>query len=106
MNTIIKSTHEDHPTLSPLTSGKALKVFEVSGKTGMVMPQHHSTLEAVVTIKSGKANLIFKDSEFLLQTGTSFLIPAGKSHVLEILEDLQAVVVMLVDSELKFDVSN
>lgn len=100
------SVIEDHPTLSPLTSGRALKVFEVSGKIGMVMPQHHSTMEAVVTIKSGKANLIFEDSEFVLVTGTTFLIPAGKTHVLKILEDFQAVVVMLVDSEIKFDTLN
>lgn len=47
----------EKPKISLLISGEMYKVYEVTGRAGMVMPKHYSTKEAVIIIKEGSALL-------------------------------------------------
>jgi quercetin dioxygenase-like cupin family protein len=41
-------------------------------------------------------------SEHQLKPGTTFIIPAGKEHMLTIQKDFKAIAIMAVDSEINF----
>ncbi len=93
------------PDLLPLATGASLKIFELDGAAGMIMPVHYCTEEAVVSVKAGSSRLQFEDHAMILEKGESFLLPAGKTHSLTLLEDFQALVVMPVESDIKCKVS-
>lgn len=95
-----------HPDLLLVATGDTLKIFEVTGTIGMEMPVHYSTEEAVVTVKQGSSKLQFDDNAWILNVGDTFLIPAGKLHSLTLLEDFKALVVMPIESDIKFSSSN
>lgn len=102
MDVISKHSTSEHPTMSPLFVGTTFKVLEVAGLAGVSMPLHYSTGEAVISVKSGEALLEIDDYQHFLKSGDTFLIPAMKVHSLAILDDFKAMVVMPVDSEIKF----
>src|SRR5690606_21379237 len=97
-----KHSTTEHPTMSPLFVGTTFKVLEVTGLAGVSMPLHYSTGEAVISVKSGKALLEIDYYQHFLKSGDSFLIPARKVHSLAIVDDFKAVVVMPVNSEIKY----
>jgi quercetin dioxygenase-like cupin family protein len=90
------------PELTQLTSGSALKIFKVTGKLGMDMPEHNSTEEAVIIIQKGSASLLIESIEYRLKTGNPFIIPKGKLHSLHLNDDFEAMVIMPVSSQIEF----
>lgn len=90
------------PQMTILQSGESLKVLQVTGREGMSMPEHFSTMEAVIIIQKGSAILKMKGNEYLLLQNQSFIIPGGENHTLSIKEQFQATVIMGNDSEIKF----
>lgn len=90
------------PQMTILNSGKSFKVLQVTGSEGMSMPDHFSTKEAVLMIQIGSAMLKIKGQEHLLTKHQSFTIPAAEHHTLVLKENFQAIVIMEVDSEIKF----
>src|SRR5690606_38725849 len=92
----------DKPQLIPLDRGESLKTLQIKGLAGMVMHPHHSTKEAIIVVQQGKALLQMPKSEHVLNVGSTFTIPAGVEHKLDILEDFKAIAIMAIDSELNF----
>lgn len=90
------------PQLTKLVTGETFKILKVEGLAGMVMPPHHSTKEAALVVEQGEALLKMPDSEYPLQKGSVFIVPAGKEHTLTIKKDFRAVAVMAIDSEINF----
>lgn len=93
---------QNKPEMTLLASGKSIKTFKITATAGMEMPEHHSTKEAVVVVQKGKAILTMPDKKHVLETGSSFIIPAGVNHSLSIQEDFQALAIMALESEIKF----
>lgn len=93
---------KEKPTLKPLEQGIEFKSFEVTGKTGMEMPPHISTGEAVVVIRKGSAALEMDGKVHEYGQGAVFIIPANKVHSLSIKSDFNAVVLMSSVSNIKF----
>jgi quercetin dioxygenase-like cupin family protein len=91
------------PELSFLEMGDSIKTMQVKGLAGMIMPLHHSTKEAVIVVQEGQALLKMPKSEHQLKPGTTFIIPAGKEHMLTIQKDFKAIAIMAVDSEINFN---
>ncbi len=58
---------KNKPELTHLTLGDTFKVLLVKGLTGMKMPPHHSTQEAVIVVQKGEALLQLPDGEHLLK---------------------------------------
>jgi quercetin dioxygenase-like cupin family protein len=90
------------PQMTILRSGKSFKVLQVTGSEGMSMPDHFSTKEAVLMIQIGSATLKINGEEHLLTKHQSFIIPTAEHHTLILKEKFQAIVIMEVDSEIKF----
>jgi quercetin dioxygenase-like cupin family protein len=90
------------PELVKLSTGESLKVLQVTGQEGMLMPLHHSTGEAVVIVLEGSAVLKIDENEHLLQEGGAFIIPANQNHSLTLHAKFKALVVMPRDSNIEF----
>lgn len=93
---------QDKPQMIVLHSGVSVKVFEVKGNSGMTMPEHISTEEAVVIVQKGSAILKIFGKEHFLKKDDSYVIPAGEKHTLTLKEDFQSCVVMGIKSEIQF----
>lgn len=87
----------------PTGSGKLFKTFSITGKSGMKMPHHHATHEAVVVVLEGKAVLHINGEDISLNAGESRVIPAGVPHSLDVVEDFKATAVMAAKSEIIFN---
>ena len=72
------------------------------GLAGMVIPFQRSTKEAAIAVLEGLALLQLPDTDHFLRKGSTFIVPAGIQHSLNIIEDFKAIAVMTVDSEITF----
>ena len=93
---------KETPQIIIRQSGKSVKVLQVTGKEGMSIPEHFCTKEAVLVVQEGTAILTMNGKETALTRDQSFIIPGGKKHALNMKEEFQAVVIMDIDSEIKF----
>lgn len=90
------------PELVKLKTGLFFKVLQVTGRAGLEMPIHYSTQEAVVIVQEGSALLKIDNKEHLLQAGSSFIIPSGQHHSLQLKQDFKALVIMSEKSNIEF----
>ncbi len=90
------------PQLTLIDKGNSLKTLQVKALTGMKMPPHHTTKEAVIVVQKGEAILKMPNEDHTLKKGTVFIIPSGVNHSLEILKDFEATVIMAIDAEINF----
>jgi len=90
------------PELVSLKTGASFKVLKVTGQSGMQMPLHYSTKEAVLIVQEGSALLKIEEKEHLLQAGDSFIIPARQNHNLSLKSEFKALVIMSLDSNIEF----
>lgn len=93
---------QNKPEMKPLKTGIALKVLQINGKAGMVMPLHRTTKEAVVIVQEGSAVLSLPDREYTLKKGDNFIIPANVDHRLSLKTDFEAIGVMMLESTIEF----
>lgn len=91
------------PEMKPLKVGNAFKVLQITGKSGMKMPLHHTTQEAVVIVQEGSAVLSMPDKEYTLEKGDNFIIPANVDHSLSLKTDFEAIGVMMLNSTIEFE---
>lgn len=90
------------PELVTLATGASIKVLKVTGQSGLQMPLHYSTKEAVLIVQGGSALLNIDEKEHLLQAGDSFIIPARQNHNLSLKKNFKALVIMPLDSNIEF----
>lgn len=90
------------PELKHMVSGSTFKILQVEGTTGMKMPWHHSTQEAIIVVLKGETLLQMPDNDHHLKAGDTFIIPAKKEHTMSIKKDLKAIAIMDIESEIKF----
>jgi quercetin dioxygenase-like cupin family protein len=90
------------PQIKISSVGSTFKILQIKGVSGMTMPPHYSTKEAVILVEKGQALLKMAEGDHILTKGTSFIIPAGKEHSLIIQKDFKASAIMAVDSEINF----
>ncbi|HLN74545.1 MAG: cupin domain-containing protein [Methylococcaceae bacterium] len=90
------------PEMTPFKVGETVKVLQVTGEAGAKVPEHYSTMEAVIIVQEGDAQLEINDEKHLLHAGTVFIIPAGKNHTLTLKSRFKAMVIMSKVSEVKF----
>lgn len=75
-------------------SSGTTKVVKVDIPAGERMPTHYATSEAFIIVNKGKAELILSNSEEMLTEGSTAVIPEGRPHTLNILEDFEAHIVL------------
>lgn len=89
--------------MHPLAKGDSYKTLRVNAKSGMEMPAHHATSEAIIVVEKGKAILTMNGESHTLQVGSSIILPAKVDHSLKIEKDFQAVVVLDAQAEIEFN---
>lgn len=90
------------PEIEILHQGQSLKVLRVTGESGMHMPTHHSTKEAVLICQNGSAVLNMDGKDQNITEGESLVIPGGAVHSLSPNADFVAFVVMDIKSTIIF----
>ncbi|MCG2462532.1 cupin [Flavobacteriaceae bacterium F89] len=90
------------PQLKILDMGDSFQTLQMNGQAGMVIPFQRSTEEAAIAVLEGLALLQLPDTDHFLKKGSTFIVPAGIPHSLNIIEDFKAIAVMNVDSEIQF----
>ena len=78
------------------------KVVEVEFTAGHSMPRHVATSDAFLIVESGKALLIFEKETVELSGGSTQPIPAHEEHMLKIIDDFKAYIVMGNESKINF----
>ena len=91
------------PQLKPIQVGEQFKMLEVTAEAGAVMPRHYCTSDAVVVVLEGTATLVLAEGAIPLVPGTSFLIPVGKVHTLNVERTFKATVIMGSSATLEFE---
>ncbi len=66
--------------VSALTGAEHLCVFEQFCDPGRGAPTHHHTVEEVLTVLDGKAELWLDGERAVLTAGQSVVVPAGRKH--------------------------
>lgn len=94
---------KEAPQIIIRQSGNSVKVLQVTGMEGMDIPEHFCTKEAVLVVQKGTAILTMDGKQNALMRDQSFIIPGGKTHTLNMKGAFQAVVIMDIDSEIKFN---
>lgn len=93
---------QNRPKMTPFAQGDQFKTIQVEAESGMKMPTHHTTKEAVIMVRKGEAILRLPQEERHLRAGDSFILPAEMQHSLEVIQHFSAMVVMAIESEIKF----
>jgi quercetin dioxygenase-like cupin family protein len=78
------------------------KIVKVDIPAGNNMPRHFATSDAYVIVESGKALLICKHETAELTMGSHILIPAYEPHMLKIIENFSASIVLASTAAIEF----
>ena len=79
------------------------RILNVSIPGGQNMPSHHATSDAFVIVLEGEALLILGDETIELHAGSQQAIPSGQQHILRVVADFKACIVMEAGAEIDFD---
>jgi quercetin dioxygenase-like cupin family protein len=69
------------------------------------MPRHLATSDAYIIVESGNALLVFKGETFELNPGSNMVIPSREPHLLKVIRDFKAFVVLAKDAVIDFSIS-
>ena len=88
--------------MDQLHSNNDFKILSVELPSGKIMPRHYATSDAFIIVNFGLALLILKNETVELKQGVTFAIPALEPHILKIVENFNAYIVMASNAEIKF----
>jgi len=78
------------------------KILTVELPAGANMPRHTATSDAYIIVESGNALLIFKGETYELNKGSNMTIPSLEPHLLKVIGDFKAFVVLAKDAVIDF----
>ncbi len=78
------------------------QVVKIELAAGCGVPRHVATSDTFVIIESGTALLIFSEQTYELSKGINMSIPANEQHMLKILEDFKAYIVLANTAQIQF----
>lgn len=78
------------------------KIVKVEFAAGHSMPRHAATSDAFLIVESGKALLIFEKETYELSQGTTQPIPANEEHMLKVIDDFKAYIVLAGEAKINF----
>lgn len=84
--------------MKELQTNDHYKVVKVELPAGANMPRHFVTSDAFIIVESGNALLIYKGEVHELKPGSNLSIPANESHLLKIITDFKAFIILANDA--------
>ena len=78
------------------------KVVRIEFAAGYSMPGHMATSDAFLIVESGEALLIFEKETVELSKGITQSIPANEQHMLKIIDDFKAYIVLANEAKVNF----
>ncbi|HVW99519.1 MAG TPA: cupin domain-containing protein [Candidatus Babeliaceae bacterium] len=78
------------------------KIVTVELPAGSSMPKHLATSDAYIIVESGNALLIFKGETYELSSGSNMSIPSHEPHILKVIKDFKAFVVLANDAVITY----
>jgi quercetin dioxygenase-like cupin family protein len=78
------------------------KVARIELPAGTNMPRNFATSDAYLIVESGNALLIYKGETLELVNGTNFSIPAHEPHILKVISDFKAFIVLANDAKITY----
>jgi len=82
------------------TSG--YKITQIEFAAGTQMPRHSADHDAYLVVETGNALLIFKEEKFELETGSFLKIPANEQHILKVIKDFKAILILGIESSITY----
>ncbi len=78
------------------------KILRVQYEAGKNMPRHFASSDAFILVTTGRALLIFNDETVELKPHSPFSIKAKRPHILKVIDDFEAYIVLANDAEIEF----
>ena len=78
------------------------KIFKVELPAGTNMPRHFATSDAFVIVEAGSALLIYKGETCELHAGSNLCIASHEEHILKVVEDFKALIVLSKDGVITY----
>jgi quercetin dioxygenase-like cupin family protein len=80
--------------MKQIESNDHYKILKVEILAGGNMPRHFATSDAFIMVESGNALLVCKGETCELKRGSTVSIPSHEPHLLKVIEDFRAFVVL------------
>lgn len=78
------------------------KILKVKFEAGKNMPRHFASSDAFIIPVKGRALIVFNDETVEVNTANPYSITAKKPHILKVIDNFEAYIVMANDAEIKF----
>lgn len=88
--------------MQELLKNEHYKVIKVEFAAGTNMPRHLATSDAFVIVERGSALLIYKGETLELIPGSTVSIQANEQHLLKIIEDFRAYIILAGDAAIHY----
>ncbi|MDP9079609.1 MAG: hypothetical protein M3O71_19445 [Bacteroidota bacterium] len=88
--------------MEKLKNDKDLQIIDIKLPAGANISGHIATCDACLMVEAGKALLIFAGETRELSPGVVTLIPANEQHLLKIIKDFKAIIILEKDALIKY----
>ncbi|MES2111451.1 MAG: hypothetical protein V4577_22025 [Bacteroidota bacterium] len=88
--------------MEKLKNSSDLQIVEIKLAAGVSMPRHIATCDACLVVEEGIALLIYAGEMRELSPGVVTLIPANEQHMLKIIEDFKAFIILEKEALIKY----
>jgi len=88
--------------MKQLQTNEHFQVVKIEFAAGANMKRHIATSDAYLIVEDGNALLIYAGETYELSKGETFLIPANEQHMLKIIDDFKAWIVLASTAQIKY----
>jgi quercetin dioxygenase-like cupin family protein len=88
--------------MKQLQENQNFRVVKIELKADACMKRHIATSEACVLVEEGSALLIYAGETYELNKGETLVIPANEQHMLRVINDLKAWIVLANGAEIRY----
>ncbi|MGN6396733.1 MAG: cupin domain-containing protein [Mucilaginibacter sp.] len=88
--------------MEELIRNNQYRILKVELPAGTNMPRHFATSDAFIIVESGNALLIYKGETFELHAGANQCISSHEEHILKVIEDFKALIVLGSDGVITY----
>ncbi|SEN59437.1 Cupin domain-containing protein [Mucilaginibacter gossypiicola] len=88
--------------MKQLQTNEHFQVVKIEFAAGANMKRHIATSDAYLIVEDGNALLIYAGETYELSKGETFLIQANEEHMLKIINDFKAWIVLANGAQIKY----